>query len=370
MRLVSLSMLKPEMVLAKSIYHRDCLVLKEGTNDLERFVSSLRKLGIDYIYIEDYKSLGIEIPDAVSEETRQMCKQVFRQTMEEFAAKTVIDVQEVSTAINSIIDEILANPDVMVSLNDIGAADEYTFTHSVSTTVYSLIIGNKLGYSRKMLEKLAIGALLHDMGKVLLDPKIVNKKGTLDKEEFEHVKQHTVLGYEALKRCAKVTELSRIIALYHHERMDGKGYPSGIPAGELHEFIRIVAIADVFDALVSDRSFRRKWSSNQAVNYLVEHAETQFDLGLVSVLIKQIAIYPNGSMVKLSDYRVGIVKEQNKNFPLRPIVRIISDEWGRDVPNYEIDLMEILSVTIIESELEMSWSANVHKRENNEGFAE
>ncbi len=370
MRLVSLSMLKPEMVLGKSIYYRDCLVLKEGTNDLERYVSSLRKLGIDYVYIEDSKSYGIEIPDVVSEETRQMCKQVFRQTMEEFATKTVIDVQEITPAINNIIDEILANPDVLVSLNDIGAADEYTFTHSVSTTVYSLIIGSKLGYSRPMLEKLAIGALLHDMGKVLLDPKIVNKEGELEKDEFEHVKQHTVMGYEALKRCPNVTELSRIIALYHHERMDGEGYPTGTPAGDLHEFIRIVAIADVYDALVSDRSYRRRWSSNQAVNYLVEHAETQFDLRLVSVLIKQIAIYPNGSMVRLSDFRIGIVKEQNKNFPLRPIVRIISDEWGRDTPNYEIDLMEILSVTIIESELEMSWSANVQQKEYKEGFAE
>ncbi len=353
MRLVSLSMLKPEMILGKSIYYRDCLVLKEGTNDLGRYIGSLKKLGIDYVYIEDTKSYGIEIPDAISEETRQMCKQVLRKTMEDFANKTIIDVQEMSQAINNIIDEILANPDVQVSLSDIGAADEYTFIHSVSTTVYSLIIGSKLGYSRPMMEKLAIGALLHDVGKILLDSKIVNKAGELSAEEFEHIKLHTVLGYEALKRYANLTELSRIIALYHHERMDGLGYPTGTPAGELHEFIRIVAISDVYDALVSDRNFRRRWSSNQAVNYLVEHAETQFDLKLVSVLIKQIAIYPNGSMVKLSDYRIGIVKEQNKNFPLRPIVRITTDEWGREVPHYEVDLMKTLSVTIIESELEM-----------------
>lgn len=370
MRLVSLSMIKPEMVLGKSIYYRDCLVLKEGTIDLERYVNSLRKLGIDYVYIEDAKSNGIDIPDAISEETRLQCKQVLRQTMEEFSTKTVIDVEEMSVAINSVIDEILANPDIMVSLNDIGAADEYTFTHSVSTAVYSLIIGNKLGYTRPMLEKLAAGALLHDIGKILLDSKIVNKAGKLEEDEFEHVKQHTVLGYEALKRCVNLTELSRIVALYHHERMDGRGYPTGTPAGELHEFTRIVAIADVYDALVSERSYRNKWSSNQAVNYLVEHSETHFDLKLVSVLIKQIAIYPNGSMVRLSDYRVGIVKEQNKNFPLRPIVRVTTDELGRDVSHYEIDLMKILSITIIESELEMSWVNNKQQAENNQGFAE
>ncbi len=355
MRLVSLSMLKQEMVLAKSIYYRDCLVLKEGTGDLERYINSLKRLGIDYIYIEDSKSHGIEIPDAISEETRLMCKQVLRDTIEDFASKTVIDIQEMSAAVNSIIDDILSNPDVQISLNDIGAADEYTFTHSVSTTVYSLIIANKLGYPRLMMEKLGAGALLHDMGKILLDNKVINKAGKLNEDEFEHVKQHTTLGYEMLKKCVNLTELSRIISLYHHERMDGKGYPTGTPAANLHEFARIVAIADVYDALVSDRCYRRKWSSNQAVNYLVEHAETQFDLKLVSVLIKQIAIYPNGSMVRLSDQTTGIVKEQNKNFPLRPIVRVVADGYEREVTPYEIDLMKELSITIIESELEMSW---------------
>jgi len=138
--------------------------------------------------------------------------------------------------------------------------------------------------------------------------------------------------------------------------MDGTGYPNGEFAGDLHEFTRIVAIADVFDALVSDRCYRRKWSSNNAVNYLVECAETQFDLKLVSVLIKQIAIYPNGSMVRLSNNVIGIVKEQNKNFPLRPIIRVINDEFGNEIEMYEIDLMQVLSVTILESEIEMNYN--------------
>jgi putative nucleotidyltransferase with HDIG domain len=343
------------MLLAKSIYYKDCLVLKEGTTDLVRFTGSLKNLGIDYVYVDDPKSSGIIIPDAISEETRISCKRILRQTIDDFANKTIIDLSEMSNTINSIIDDILVNPDVQISLNDIGASDEYTFSHSVSTTVYSLLIANRLGYSRSMMEKLAAGALLHDMGKVLLDSKIVNKADKLDPEEFEHIKLHTTLGYEALKKCVNLTELSRIISLYHHERMDGTGYPTGTMAGELHEFTRIVALADVYDALVSDRCYRKKWSSNQAVNYLIEHAESQFDTKLVSVLIKQIAIYPNGSMVRLSNNSIGIVKEQNTNFPLRPIVRVIKDSEGNDIDLYEVDLMKLLSVTIIESEIEMKY---------------
>ena len=355
MRLVSISMLRPDMVLAKAIYYKDCLVLREGLTDLQRFKRSLKNLGIEYVYVKDAQSDGIEIPDAISEETRVNCKRILRRTIEEFENHSVVDLTEMTQTIHTIIDEILKKPDIQVSLNDISATDEYTFSHSVSTTVYSLLIAKQLNYSLSMMEKLAIGTLLHDTGKVMLDNEVLNKKGSLTSDEFDHVKRHTILGYNLLKKCPSVTELSRIIALQHHERMDGTGYPGGYKAGELHEFSRIVAIADVYDALVSDRCYRKRWSPNNAVNYLVEHADTKFDIKLVSILIKQIAIYPNGSLVRLSDNTTGIVKEQNKNFPLRPIVRIITDVNGNDVTPYEIDLMNVLSVTILESEVDMDY---------------
>ncbi len=354
MRLVSLSMLKPDMVLAKSIYYRDCLVLKVGQTGLERYVRSLGNMGIDCVYVEDSKSDGIEIPDVISEETRVSCKRILRQTIEDFENKTVVEVSDLSDTIHSIIDDILACEDMQVSLNDISASDEYIFSHSVSTTVYSLLIARRLGYSKSMMEKLAAGALFHDIGKIMLDKKVVNKAGTLNQEEADHIKLHTTIGYEVLKKCTSLTELSRIVSLYHHESMDGSGYPMGVNAGELHEIVRIVSVADTYDALISDRCYRRKWSSNQAVNYLIENAETKFDTKLVSVLIKQIAIYPNGSMVRISDNSIGIIKEQNKNFPLRPIIRVIIDSNGNEVVPYELDMMKVLSITIIESELEMN----------------
>jgi HD-GYP domain-containing protein (c-di-GMP phosphodiesterase class II) len=346
-------MIKPEMKLAKAIYYKDCLILRAGVMDLQRFSNSLKNLGIEYVYIDDAYSDEIEIPDAISEETRVNCKRILRQTLEDFETKTVVDLTEMSESIHNIINEILANPDIQVSLNDISAADEYTFSHSVSTTVYSLLIANQLGYNKQMMERLAAGSLLHDMGKIVLDKKILNKVGELSPDEFEYIKLHTTNGYDMLKKCINLSELSRIIALQHHERMDGSGYPTGCPAGELHEFVRIVALADVYDALVTDRCYRRRWSSNNAVNYLVENAETKFDLKLVSILIKQIAIYPNGSMVRLSSNNIGIVKEQNKSFPLRPVVRIITDDKGKEVTPYELDLMKVLHITIIESEIEM-----------------
>jgi len=350
MRLVPISRITPNMVLAKSIFYRDCLILKEGQTDIDRFVNRLQNMGIEYVYIEDSKSIGIEIPDAISEETRLLCKRVLRQTIEEFQNNSTFNFSNMTDVISTILDDIFKNEDVQMSLNDISAADDYTFTHSVSTTVYTLLIANQLKYTRSMLEKLAIGTLLHDMGKVLLDKEIIFKQDTLTPEEFEYIKQHTTLGYEWLKKCVNITELSRIISLYHHERMDSSGYPMGIPAGTIHEFSRIVAIADVFDALTTDRCYRKKWSTVKAVNYLIKESNTKFDTQLVAVFIKQIAIYPNGTLVRLSNQTVGVVKEQNRSMPLRPIIRVIENEIGEEIDMYEMDLMKELSITILEPE--------------------
>lgn len=359
MRLVSTELLKPEMVLAKSIYYRECLILRAGQTNLVRYVENLHNMGIEYIYVEDAKSEGIEIPDVISEDTRIKCKAVVRRTMLRLIDENVFDVSEMRETISAVVDEVLRNEEVQVSLNDISSTDDYTFTHSVNTTVYSILLASRLNYSRATMEKLAIGTLLHDIGKVLLDRSIVFKDSALTQGEFEYVKKHTELGYEALRKCVSITELSRRVSLEHHERMDGTGYPRGIRASELHEFARIVAITDVYDALTTDRCYRKKWANERAVNYLIECSGKNFDEALVHTFIQLIAIYPNGSTVKLSNGCYGIVKEQNKNLPMRPIVRVYTDKNGTEVETYEIDMQNELAITIVESEVELNEEATL-----------
>ena len=140
----------------------------------------------------------------------------------------------------------------------------------------------------------------------------------------------------------------------HHERLDGSGYPQGLPGNELNEYIRIVSIADVYDALTTDRCYRKKWPANQAMDFLVARSEKEFDPQLVGLFTQQLAVYPNGSLVRLSNQCLGIVSDQNRSMPLRPFVRVIQDAEGREIAPYELDLMKELSVTIIESELEIN----------------
>lgn len=352
MRLISTSQIQSDMVLARPIYNEGRLILAEGTNNLGRYIKSLNRLGISEIYIEDAISEGIDVPDVLTVKTRNICKETIRNTFKDFTNRGKIQVDGIEKSIDLVIEEILQNKDVLISLNDIGAADEYTYTHSVSTTVYALLLAQRLGYKIEMMKRLAIGTILHDIGKIYIDHDIMFKEGKLTDKEYEYVKKHTLLGYNALKSCDSLSELSRIISLTHHEHIDGTGYPRGLKGDELHQFSKIVAIADVYDALTSTRCYRPKWSNKQAMDMLMQYCGTKFDTDLVCRFLQLIAVYPNGTQVKLTDGRVGIVKEQNPGMPLRPIVRIFAEADGSKNEMYDVNLMAELNIVIAEDEFD------------------
>ena len=354
MRLVSIDMLKPDMKIARAVYNQGALVLPAGRANVARFVPNLRNMGIEYVYVEDGKSEGIEIPDAIAERTRNSCKQMLQNAILQFSITDKLETKSLEDCVGSVISEILKTPDVQVSLNDIASNDEYTYTHSVSTMVYALMIARKLNYNEQKLNILGMGTLLHDIGKMLIDHDIMYKEGQLTQEEYQYVKMHTLYGYQAMRRIATIPEPVRQIAYMHHEKLDGTGYPQGLRGSELNEYVRIVAIADVYDALTTDRCYRKKWPANKAMDFLMERSEKEFDPELVGLFTQQLAVYPNGSLVRLSNQFLAIVADQNRSMPLRPIVRVIQDPQGRDITPFEVDMMKELSITITESELEIA----------------
>ncbi len=353
MRLISIDMLKPDMKIARAVTNKDALILPVGRSNVVRYIPNLRNMGIAYVYVEDDKSSDIEIPDAISDVTRANCKQVLQAATQQFAATDRLDVKELETCVHTVITDILRNPDVQVSLNDIASNDEYTFTHSVSTMVYALMIGRKLNYNVQTLNILGLGTLLHDIGKIIIERSVMYKEGSLSKQEYEYVKMHTMYGYQTLMRVSAMPEQARLIAYTHHERLDGSGYPRGLSGDEVSEFARIVAIADVYDALTTDRCYRKKWPAHKAMEFLLERSQSEFDYKLVGLFTQQLAVYPNGSMVRLSDNSIALVVRQNNGMPLRPVVRVIEDGKGAEVRPHELDLLQQLSITIIESELEI-----------------
>ena len=188
----------------------------------------------------------------------------------------------------------------MINLVDIKSMDNYTYQHSVNVALLSLVLGVQLQLNQNELYNLCIGALLHDIGKTLIPKQLILKPGPLTDEEYKTVKEHTTKGYDFLKGCLEIPAPARIVALQHHEKINGYGYPDNIKNKSINRFARIVSIADVYDALTSDRPYSKAMCPNDAVEYIFSHGDTQFDYEMVKVFSKAVVPYPPGTLVKLS----------------------------------------------------------------------
>jgi HD-GYP domain-containing protein (c-di-GMP phosphodiesterase class II) len=216
--------------------------------------------------------------------------------------------------------------------------------------VLSLITGIGLGYNPLRLKDLGTGALLHDIGKLRIPGEILKKPSQLTVEEFEEIKRHTVYGYEILKDNQKVSMISAFIAFGHHERYDGSGYPLQLRGENIHQCARIVAAADVFDALSSDRVYRKKLRTHEVIEYIISLGSRHFDPEIVRSFIKYIAIYPVGTGVMLSTGERGQVVRVNKAVPTKPVVRVVFDSANERVDNSpEIDLSKDQGIYIVDA---------------------
>lgn len=349
MRKVSLKKAKAGMKLARPIISPEGrILLSDGVVLRESFIDRLKDIGVSEVYVEDEVSKDIYVQDVISDQTRIEARALVKKVMEDVAAGDSINFSAVSNTVNKIIDELIYNRNIMINLEDIKTVDSYTFSHSVNVCVLSVITGINLGYNQLRLRELGIGALLHDIGKVMVPQAILNKPEPLTDEEFEEMKKHAVLGHEILKKNNEIGYTSRYVALAHHERYDGSGYPLKLKGEDIHVFARIVAVTDVYDALTSDRPYRERIRRDQAIYYLTSMSGKHFDRQIIDVFLKSIPVYPPGTIVVLSSGEKGIVIDVNREYPVRPIVRILRDSYGNVCHGYkEIDLAKIDGLNIV-----------------------
>ena len=350
MRLIKLKNVVSGMTLAKGIYSCEGKVLlAEGVRLTGSYIDRLKEIGIYEIYIEDEISKDIHIRDIIDDQTRIAAKRTICQAVRDLRLKKSFDVPRVSEIVNRIVDDLLSNKNIMINLADLRSVDEYTFAHSVNVAVVAIVIGKALGYNQLRLRDLGIGAILHDIGKTEIPLEILNKPGRLEASEVEIMKKHTEYGYEILKRHRDISTLSRGIPLMHHERIDGSGYPYGKKGDEIHEFAKIVAIADTYDAMTSNRIYKQKVAPDKAIEYLVSTGNYNFDYNIVKLFLNHVTLYPVGTIVRLNTAQKGIVIDNNQYSPTRPIVRIIKDEKLHSSSEFEeIDLQKHLTVFIEE----------------------
>ncbi len=355
MILVSTDSLKPGKCLAKPIYNeKGYILVSEGIPLTERMINRLIELGITYVYVSDPRTSDIQSTDPISNELRKKAKQEIKNQLTNIQNKEVLaqsfvlekTTKELSKLVQSILKEIKSNKDLISLLSEVYSYDNYIFTHSLNVTLYSLAIGCELKLSEKQLEVLGLGAILHDVGKISIPNDILLKPGKLTDEEYEVIKQHTENGFEILRKTMTIPLIAAHCAYQHHERLDGSGYPRGIKGDNIHYFARIIAVADVFDAVTSNRVYRRAMLPHEGLEILYAGAEQLFDLEIVEAFRRSVVIYPIGLTVHLNDGRKGVISGQNQGLSERPIIRII-EENGQELSNYyEINLKEELHLVI------------------------
>jgi HD-GYP domain-containing protein (c-di-GMP phosphodiesterase class II) len=360
MRLVGVRRLEPGTVLAKDVHtgrHGRAPLLVRGAVLDRRRIRSLERAGIFAVYVDDELGAGIDVPHALSEETRARATaalgtaigKVRTEHPPSLSPETVGELGEIAKLIA---DEIATCGDAVLALQDLAAADSYTLQHSIDVAAVGLLVARRLFYEvgwvdhRRQrrydkiddrLVQLGLGLLLHDVGKLIVPTEILNKPSPLDPDEWALVRRHPLAGLDLLAG-ADISSVTRSVIRSHHERWDGRGYPSGKAGDRIPQFARIAAVADVYDAMTSERPYSAARPPHEAWSHVVEGSGSAFDPEVVGVFRRVVAPYPPGSEITLADGRRGVVV----SFPVpqldRPRVRVAWDAAGHPVDPYEVDL--------------------------------
>jgi len=351
LRRVSLEKLKKDCCLARTIYDVDGnVLLAEGVILKKHMINKLLRYGITEVFVEDETSKDIQISDPISYNTRIDVKQKVKNALARYNSCGIFDSDEVQEIVSKILDEMFEDDEIVYNLAEIKKIDEYSFSHSVNVCVLSLLIAMNKDWQLNDLKLLGTAALLHDVGKIKIDGQIINKNSILTQEEFEAVKKHCLYGYEMLAHIPCLDKTAALVAMSHHERIDGSGYPFGLKGENIHSYSKIVSIADVYDALTSDRIYRKKVKAKDVYHYIVSSSGRLFDEEYAASFSECVAIYPGGTTVKLNTGHIGIVVKVRRKSVERPIVRIVTDRNGKRIDKtYDVDLLQECEFEIVDS---------------------
>lgn len=357
MRKVQIGMVKPGDKVAKPIFQENGnVLLGEGVELNDRYIDRLSILGIDFLFIEDGTTVDLIPEDTIRDETRKHAVDTISKTMNSFKDQTITSGRTIApdmgrnfrAVFGEIMQDLSARPNMLVNLTNIHAKDAYLFQHSFNVAVLAGIMGIAKGFNRNQLEELGIGALLFDIGMTKMPQKLLSHTGGLSFAERDVIHTHAKEGFDILRKYHDISIVSAHCALQHHERFNGSGYPRGLKENEIHMYAQIVGIADTFDALTSPRPYRKRYTANEAIEFLFASGGTFFDLELIQLFCRHISIYPISTSLLLSTGQVGVVSENNELAVHRPRVRIIMEKDGSQPKEpYELELKDDLYITII-----------------------
>ena len=349
MRILQLINVKADMVLGKTIYSASGnTLLAAGVGLTTLYINRLKELGVPALYIKDGLCDDVEMPEIISEATRVDAQKAVKDVFERGLKGEKVCFNTIKYMANHIVDEAIVNRQALINLTDIRTYDDYNYGHSVNAALIAVMTGISLSYNQLQLRDLAVGVLLHDIGKTFISKEILNKLGRLTAKEFQEVKSHCAKGFELLRNHEEISLLAAHIAFQHHEKYDGSGYPRGLKGKGIHEFARIAALADVYDALTTERIYKKAYTPFQATQVIIDCSISHFDPSLLKAFVQNIAVYPVGSVLSLTSGEIGVVVKTRRENPKRPVVRIVLSKDKKPVfPMEEVDLAEEFGLQVI-----------------------
>ena len=353
MRQINLSSVIPGMILARSILNRKGqILLVSGVTLTGEYIRKLQGLNLDTLFIKDANYADINVPEYISMETQQRALSILASTMERVHKEGNFALDPLSRIASDIVEELITQSDVTIHLTGIATYDDCTLSHSLNCSIYSALLARCCGFSIPQIKVITCGALLHDIGKIEIDKKILNKPGRLIDEEFASMKQHAVLGFNLLtKKRLEVSSLVAHMAWQHHEKIDGSGYPRGLKGEEILGYARLLSITDVYDAITAHRPYREAMRPEDAYHIIQSGLGTSFDENFGQIFLSKIALYTPGSEVVLNTGQRAIVVSAPPATPQRPVIRLIFHPDGTPyTPPKDISLAENPSISIISTQ--------------------
>lgn len=337
MKYVNIDMVEPGHFLGKTIFAGNgAVLLSEGVQLTVYMITTLRRIGVTMVYIKDPALEDVEITDVVSEENKRNIIKHLNETISTIRSGKDFNSRHISVSVDRLIEDVLTNKEVLIQLTDIRTEDNKMFVHALNVCTIATVIGINMGLNQAQLKELAVGALLHDIGKM----ETITDDGSSNEKLH-----HTWRGFDLLKNKREFSLLIAHVAFQHHEAIDGTGMPRNLTDDQIHLYAKIVAVANTYDNLLFNPATMQGMLPHEACEQMMALSGTKLDREAVIHFLKTVSVYPTGTCVRLSTRETGVVVGQHRGLPGRPVVRIAKqDADSLDVK--EIDLAKHTTVFI------------------------
>ncbi len=311
------------------------ILVARGAELDEYIIDSMVKMGIMSVYIQEITDdedappcpaaqknieklrtddqAKVSLSDSVRKRVSEGIQYVYNNTDDPALIQTTDNIAD------SLMSAIQENDAMAIDISALKTSDEYTFKHSVDVATISMIVAKKMGMPEEAIHEIGVTGLLHDVGKTKIPPEILNKPGRLSDDEFAIMQQHSVYGYRIIQNHEDLSDDVKLGVLQHHEKINGKGYPMSVPGDKINPYAKVLAVADIYDALVTERPYKAAFSQREAVEMIMSMTQ-ELDLYAMESFLQSMILYPVDSVVELSNGERARVVKNSPYYILRPTV--------------------------------------------------